>query len=202
MIRIRRNTWIRRRRLAMFGLKKTDRILDLGCGDGLDIEILRKKGCKKITGVDISPKLLADAKKRNPGVRFIRASAEKLPFKDASFDTVFVDSVLYHFVGKPEAFSEIWRVLVPGGRLCIIDMHNSRVRKFFDWLTFSPIRRIIPYLEKRRRAYTVEQAAIERWHAHEKEFLKSLASAGFKQELLRTDLLSIIGKYRKMQEFF
>ena len=80
----------------MFQFKPSDRILDLGCGDGLDIQLLRDYGCTNMVGVDISTKLLHAARKRNPGIRFFRASAVTLPFPDATFDIVLIDSMLYH----------------------------------------------------------------------------------------------------------
>jgi ubiquinone/menaquinone biosynthesis C-methylase UbiE len=198
MVQIRRSTWMRTRRLRMFGIKKTDRILDLGCGDGLDIQILFEHGYKHIIGVDISPKLLVAAKIRNPGIRFVLASAEKLPFKDETFDVILADSMLYHIVCNRKALREIRRVLSRGGRLCFVDMHVSPMRAFFDALTFSPLGRVMPYLRKRQRAYRAEQKAIERWRGKELDFFRKLEHEGFQKVYTRIDGLSIMGQYQRI----
>src|SRR3989344_833127 len=91
-VETRRSLTQRKRRLKLFRIKKTDRVLDLGCGDGLNIKILVQKGNKNVVGVDISRELLEEAKRLNPKAKFFQASAKKLPFKDSSFDIVLVDS--------------------------------------------------------------------------------------------------------------
>jgi len=198
MILIRRNLWLRRRRLAMFGLKKSDRILDLGCGDGLDIQILHGWGFTHLVGVDISSKLLTAAKKRISGVRFICASADNLPFQDGAFTVVLADSVLYHLVGNTKAVKEIQRVLVRGGILCFIDMHMSWKRTLFNALTFSSANQIIPYLRKRKNAYLAEKQAIERWQKGQKDFLHMLENSGFQKVYTRIHGLSLIGQYQRI----
>jgi len=198
MTLVRRNVWLRQRRLLRFGFMRTDRILDLGCGDGLDIEILRHMGCARVVGVDISPKLLAEARKRNPDVRFVQAPIEALPFQNASFDKVVVDSVFPHVEDFAKALREIRRVLAPHGKFCFIEAHNSMWRKLLNWATFSPIGLIIPYLHKRRRASLVEKKTIDYWNVAEKEFLQTIQVVGFEKIFVKVDLLSIIGLYQKM----
>lgn len=197
MVGIRRNMWLRRRRLAMFGLKKTDRILDLGCGDGLDIQILREEGYSNLAGVDISPKLLAAAKKRNPGVRFILASAQKLPFAKGTFDTVFANSVMYHVVDKPIALHEIHRVLTAGGKLCVIEARPSLLRTLYNWGTFFPPFAVIPFVRRRKAAYLAEQKAIETWCVKGERFFKDIPGFGFHEDFARTDVLSYVIRYTR-----
>lgn len=196
MILVRRNVWLRRWRLKMFQFKPSDRILDLGCGDGLDIQLLQDYGCTNIVGVDISTKLLKAARKRNPDIRLIRASAVTLPFPDAAFDIVFVDSMFYHIEEDVRAFREIRRVLVRGGRLCFIEAHQSIFRKIYDGVTFSPIGLIIPYFKNRRHACTMEKPGIEHWKKYENRCMQTL-DREFRRESLRPHVLSIIGQYRK-----
>lgn len=83
-------------------------ILDSGCGDGEDL-YLRKKYFKKLTGVDIaeSPRW---KELSGGGITFKKSDAEKLPFKNASFDTVLEKDMLHH-AGDPErALKEMIRV--------------------------------------------------------------------------------------------
>lgn len=74
------------------------------------------------TGIDISPVVVAEATRRNPGLRAYHADVRELPFADASFDLVFSGSTLDHFVtvGDIErAVKELVRVLRPSGRLLL-----------------------------------------------------------------------------------
>ena len=179
----------------MFSIRKSDTILDLGCGDGLNTFILRKMGCKKIIGVDISEYLLRIARKLNPGVEFKIASAEKLPFKSGSFNVVLVDSVFHHLSDSVKVQKEIRRVLTSGGTLCFSEPHYNTARKLFDKLTIAPISKILPFFRLRRPAFLAERALIERWYKKEESFIKKLENNGFKKEFCRYDLLGVIGKY-------
>jgi SAM-dependent methyltransferase len=71
------------------------RVLDLGCGTGFflaELEHLRPGA----VGLDISHAMLLVSEQYVPGARLITADAEKLPFKDRSFDTIFCKGSLHH----------------------------------------------------------------------------------------------------------
>ncbi len=92
--------------------KPGERILDLGCGDGVIAERLMRQGCK-VLGVDISAEMLKAARTR--GVQVIQASGENLPFEN-EFDAVFSNAAL-HWMTNARAVAEgILRALRPGGR--------------------------------------------------------------------------------------
>lgn len=186
MTRIRRALWLRRWRLAMFRFTTADRILDIGCGDGLDIALLGDMGMRHTIGVDISSSLLAVAKKRNPGVRFVHANAQRLPFADGYFDIVLADSMLYHL----QNYKDLFRVLRPGGRFCFIEMHNSSLRKIYNLFTVS-----LPFSPKRKRAYLVEKKAIEAWDEY--SFREELRKTGFQKIFWKIDGLSVVGMFQK-----
>ncbi|MDE2588729.1 MAG: class I SAM-dependent methyltransferase [Patescibacteria group bacterium] len=193
----RRNFWLRKRRLQMFGFSSNDRILDLGCGDGLNIQILRLMGMTQITGIDISRPLLETAKKHNPGIRFVLGSVEKLPFTDNSFSVVLIDSVFHHLVHIPKSLREIRRILTQNGVICFVDMHNSWKRDLINMLTLSPVSLAIPFFRGRKKAYLAEQKRITYWLVHEQEFLHLMENEGFNKVFLKEDLFSIVGKYVK-----
>ncbi|MCL6557896.1 MAG: class I SAM-dependent methyltransferase [Firmicutes bacterium] len=97
-----------------------EQILDAGCGTGILALELASRGLR-VTGVDLSEKMLALAREKIYGhkVGFLRADICALPFSDGYFDAVICFTVL-EFVGEPEsALQELWRVLKPGGRLVI-----------------------------------------------------------------------------------
>jgi len=94
------------------------RALELGCGTGLFLEHVARSGAE-IHGLDISEELLERARKRLPGasnVRFTRGSAMLIPYPNACFDAVYGSSILHH-LDLEAAFSEVFRVLRPGGPL-------------------------------------------------------------------------------------
>ena len=133
-VETRRDLKSRKKRLRMMKIKKTDSVLDLGCGDGLNIMLLNQMGVKKPVGMDISKKLLKMAQERNPKTKFFVGSAQKTPFKPNSFDIVLIDSVLHHLMEYKDAVKEFKRILKPGGRLCFMEPHQSLIRRAIDFI--------------------------------------------------------------------
>lgn len=196
-VETRRDPEKRRKRLEQFTLRKNDKILDLGCGDGLNIVVLRELGIKNVVGMDPSTDLLKAAKKLNPKNTFVKGVAEKLPFKKGVFDVVLVDSVFHHLLDYDVALKEIKRVLKRGGRLCFIEPHNHIVRKIIDWVCEQEWSKHMPFIAKRRVAYLNEINLMKHWLTTEQEFYASLTNNTFQEELYRPDFLSIIGIYKK-----
>jgi ubiquinone/menaquinone biosynthesis C-methylase UbiE len=89
------------------------RILEIGTGTGSGAAILKAAfPAAEVTGVDLSPEMVRIATAKVPGVTFEPADASRLPFPDGRFDLVAQNNV-------PVYFSEITRVLAPGGRILI-----------------------------------------------------------------------------------
>ena len=104
--------------------KPGERVLDVACGTGIVVRaVLPVVGPNgRVTGADFSPAMLAVARTRVPGeapVEWYEASAEALPFSDATFDLVLCQQGLQFFPDKPGAIQEFWRVLAPGGRVAL-----------------------------------------------------------------------------------
>jgi len=109
-------------------IKKTDRILDQGCGTGRYSFTLYKLGYENIVGMDFSPKLLEiakeNAKKLNYEIKFVEGDIRNMPFKDGSFDVVISAGVIEHVPETEKAMSEISRVLKDEGYLFIHVPHR------------------------------------------------------------------------------
>lgn len=93
-----------------------DTVLDVATGTGaVAIELRRQKGCR-VVGVDQSPEMLAEARRRvPPGVELIEGDAQRLPFDDATFDALTF-TYLLRYVDDPAAtLAELARVVKPEG---------------------------------------------------------------------------------------
>jgi ubiquinone/menaquinone biosynthesis C-methylase UbiE len=113
----------------LFALGARGRMLDIGTGPGdIPALICTRRGDARVVGVDLSPAMLAHARRRAEGFggRFElrEADAKGLPFPDASFDAVFSNTILHH-IPEPVGFlAEAGRVLRPGGVLLIRDLYR------------------------------------------------------------------------------
>ncbi len=83
--------------------------LDAGCFIGMYSPILDDCGAA-YTGIDITPKFIAEAKMLYPRHEFLVADVESLPFASDSFDLVFCFGLLIHLSNPQKAISELWRV--------------------------------------------------------------------------------------------
>ena len=100
-----------------------ERLLDVACGTGALIEaIAAAHPDVRLAGVDISPEMLAVARRRLPADAELKtASADALTFQDGTFDIVVTSNAFHFFRAPDQVLDEIRRVLRPGGRLVITD---------------------------------------------------------------------------------
>ena len=98
-------------------IRKMD-VLEIGCSTGENARLYLKY-CENYTGIDISDEAIKKAKKLIKGnTKFLCSDAHKLPFSDASYDCVIVNSLLHH-MDLHTVLPEINRVLKEEGRMII-----------------------------------------------------------------------------------
>jgi ubiquinone/menaquinone biosynthesis C-methylase UbiE len=121
-----------------FDLAPDSRILELGCGPGglWHKNLERIPGGWEITLSDLSMGMLRQAQTNLRNSRrsfnFSIADAQFLPFASESFDAVIANYMLYHVPDRPRAFSEIRRVLKPGGRIFAATAGSDHLRELFE----------------------------------------------------------------------
>jgi ubiquinone/menaquinone biosynthesis C-methylase UbiE len=123
--------------LDLAGVAPGHRVLDIGCGTGTQAIAAwhRAQPAGSVTGVDISEKMLAAARRktRRAGldIDFHRADAAQLPFEDDRFDIVTITTVM-HMIPQSRrrlCLREAARVLRRGGRLLLIDYAGDPTRR-------------------------------------------------------------------------
>ena len=104
-----------------------DVVLDVATGTGaVALELVRQKGCA-VVGVDQSPEMLAEARRRlllvteTKRIRLVEAPAQELPFEDGSFDGLTAAYLLRYLDDLPAGLAELARVLRPGGTAALLD---------------------------------------------------------------------------------
>jgi ubiquinone/menaquinone biosynthesis C-methylase UbiE len=117
-------------------LQEGQSLLDVGCGTGALLQEVQSRYPRNpLAGIDLSEPMLHKARQKlGEAVELKHASADRLPFKDRSFDFV-VSSSAFHFFPHPHtALSEMWRVLRVHGWLVITDWCRDYLTcQLCDW---------------------------------------------------------------------
>jgi demethylmenaquinone methyltransferase/2-methoxy-6-polyprenyl-1,4-benzoquinol methylase len=117
----------RRFLVARLPVGPDDTVLDVACGTAaVTLELVRQKGCA-VVGVDQSPEMLAEARRRlllaaeTRRVQLVEASAAQLPFEDGTFDGLTAAYLLRYLDDLPAGLAELARVLRPGATAALLD---------------------------------------------------------------------------------
>lgn len=102
-------------------------VCDIACGNGRLLKTLSERADFRGFGVDISDKMVAQAKKLNPTMQFCTAGCDNLPFEKQSMDIMTVCAAFHHFPDVEAFASEAARTLKPGGVLYIADVYLPNI---------------------------------------------------------------------------
>ncbi|MBN9153571.1 MAG: class I SAM-dependent methyltransferase [Microbacterium sp.] len=110
-------------------LPESGRALDVGCGPGALVAVLATRlGERSVSAIDPSASFVAAARERFPAADVREASAEDLPFPDASFDATLAALVVHFMTDAAVGVREMVRVTRPGGVVaaCVWDFAGGR----------------------------------------------------------------------------
>lgn len=163
------------------------RVLDVACGTGdFTIEIARKVAQgSKVTGIDISEGMLAIGREKVAKVgidaELLTGDCEALAYKEGTFDRISVGFGVRNFEHLELGLSEMFRVLVPGGKLIILELSvpsNSFIRWCYKLYFLKILPAIGGLISGERSAYEYLPASVLRFPAPDK-FIKMMKEAGF-----------------------
>lgn len=110
----------RQRSVNLLSLQPGDYLLIPGIGTGLDLAYI--SAGVQVTGTDISPAMLSEAKRKSyEGLKLMEMDAQTLQFPDSSFNAVLLNLILSVVPDGKKCLQEAWRVLRPSGRIAIFD---------------------------------------------------------------------------------
>jgi demethylmenaquinone methyltransferase/2-methoxy-6-polyprenyl-1,4-benzoquinol methylase len=140
--------WYRRQALRRAGLEIGMKVLDVATGTGLVAreEIALTGNPRLVVGLDPSLGMLRRAM-NSLKIAAVLGVGEQIPFADAQFDFLSMGYALRHLGDLRAAFSEFYRVLRPGGRLCILEI-TTPSRAFSRMLLRVYMRRVVPLLTR------------------------------------------------------
>jgi demethylmenaquinone methyltransferase/2-methoxy-6-polyprenyl-1,4-benzoquinol methylase len=152
-----------RRQAAQYCQADTGLVLDVATGTGKMASILAKRpGVKHVVGLDFTTAMLIRAKarlakqKRNSTIDLIQGDAQNLPFPDATFDSVTITFALRNVTDITRTFSEMTRVVRPGGRVIFLELTRPS-QGLFKRLYYFYLQHIAPLLgsliSRKREAY-------------------------------------------------
>jgi SAM-dependent methyltransferase len=90
-------------------------VLDLGCGYGWHCRYAVEQGARRVVGIDLSEKMIAEAKKRGGPIGYRVCGLDRYEYPEAAFDCVVSNLVLHYIEDLEEVYRKVFRTLRPGG---------------------------------------------------------------------------------------
>jgi ubiquinone/menaquinone biosynthesis C-methylase UbiE len=143
--------------LLLYRLRRNAKIfggavcLDAGCGRGEVCYAMGSLGARLVLGIDVGDQI-SDAKRRNvrnPAVKLVKGDIKTLPLPSNAFDIVHCSGVVHHCANPERTFSELVRVVRPGGLLYVALVGHEGLQ-FVVTTTMRMLARIVPFALMRR----------------------------------------------------
>lgn len=138
LLSFRRDVTWRKKAISKMEIDKNMLVLDLACGTGdMILELQRQVNGVNVIGADFSKNMLSIAKQKGVTAPLLAADAHFLPFKENTFDRIMIAFGLRNVVDKDKGLKNLYRVLKPNGRLCILEFSQpegvifSKIYKFY-----------------------------------------------------------------------
>lgn len=167
-------------------IQQDDNIIDVGSGTGDLINLILKKNIKNyIYSTDLNEEMLNYGKKKfiNKKVKFLKANAENLPFKDNTFDKYIISFCLRNITNIKKALSESYRILKPGGVFYCLEFSTPEAFSVKN-LYSSYKKNIIPWIgekvTKNKEAYKYLEESINLF-PNQKELLQNIKKIGYQE---------------------
>jgi demethylmenaquinone methyltransferase / 2-methoxy-6-polyprenyl-1,4-benzoquinol methylase len=172
--------------VAVANLREGERVLDIAGGTGdLARAFARKVGATgTVVHTDINEAMLRQGRDRlldeGTVLPTLICDGESLPFATGSFDLVSVAFGLCNMKHKDKALAEMNRVLVPGGRLLVLEFSKVAppLAKAYDWYSFNVLPRIGQWVAGDSQSYRYLAESI-RMHPGQAELKDMMKTAGF-----------------------
>jgi len=162
--------------------KSGQSVLDLAAGTGSSSIAFNLEGVRVVAS-DFSEGMLAEGRKRHPGLEFVFADATQLPFKANEFDATTISFGLRNVVDVDKALREMFRVTKPGGRVVVCEfsrVQSKTLRPFYEFY----LKRILPLFSRLAgqtpEAYDYLAESILAWPT-QKKLAKKITAAGFEK---------------------
>lgn len=194
----------RRAAVTLAGMKAGERVLDVACGTGdLALEFVRR-GAGQVWGVDFTPAMLEIACRKNSTTMplYLAGDAMRLPMPDQCVDIVSIAFGIRNVADSAIALREFARVLVPGGRLVILEFSHPKSRWFGPLYRFY-CRHIMPRTATliagdRTGAYRYLPSSVDTF-LDRTQMMQSIEHAGFTQISVQSLTLGIALLYRAVK---
>lgn len=179
--------------------------LDLGCGYGWHCGYAREQGAGEILGIDLSEKMLAEARRRNPGspIRYRLCAIGDYEYPEAKWDCVVSNLALHYISDLTQIFRKVYRTLTPGGVFLLNIEHpvfTAGVHQ--DWLYGEDgtpkCWPVDDYFRPGKRETLFLGCTVEKYHHTLTQILMGLLDSGFRLSAVEEaqppeDMLSLPG---------
>ena len=179
------------RRKTVAQMMPAEHVLDVAIGTAdLTIAMLKSGRVSRVTGIDLSDKMMEMGKRKvekvrlKEDVRFVHGNAQHMPFPDACFDAVTCAFGCRNFQNLDEGLREMYRVLKPGGQVTILEFSypsGRYVRALYDFYFTRVLPAIGRIVSRDKTAYTYLNKSVKSFCWGE-AFVQHLHDAGFSEE--------------------